>query len=112
MALRQPTATIAASLQETIGQRLVAFAVGVRNPKLVGRWARGEHVPRQARERALRELFQVVSLMVESGESGATVRAWLIGSNPQLEDLAPIEVFHEGHVERVKQAAQAFTAGG
>jgi hypothetical protein len=56
-ALRQPPATIAASLQETIGQRLVAFAVGVRNPKLVGRWARGEHMPRQAHERALRDLF-------------------------------------------------------
>lgn len=112
MALRQSAATIAASLQETIGQRLVAFAVGVRNPKLVGRWARGEHLPRQAHDRALRDLFQVVSLLVESGESSATVRAWLIGSNPQLEDLAPIEVFHEGGVERVKRAAEAFLAGG
>jgi hypothetical protein len=111
-ALRQPVATIAASLQETIGQRLVAFAVGVRNPKLVGRWARGEHMPRQAHERALRELFQVVSLLVESGEAASTVRAWLIGSNPQLEDLAPIEVFHEGQVERVKRAAEAFIVGG
>lgn len=112
MALRQPASTVAASLQEMIGQRLVAFAVGVRNPKLVGRWARAEHAPRQAHERALRDLFQVVSLLAESGESGATVRAWLIGSNPQLGDLAPIEVFHEGHTERVKRAAQAFVAGG
>jgi hypothetical protein len=111
-AMRQPAATIAASLQETIGQRLVAFAVGVRNPKLVGRWARGKHMPRQAHERALRELFQVVSLLVESGEAASTVRAWLIGSNPQLEDLAPIEVFHEGQVERVKRAAEAFIVGG
>jgi hypothetical protein len=110
--LRQPAATIAASLQETVGQRLVAFGVGVRNPKLVGRWARGEHAPRQAHERALRELFQIVSLLVESGETAGTVRAWLIGSNPQLEDAAPIEVFHEGAIERVKRAAEAFVSGG
>jgi hypothetical protein len=111
-ALRQSTATIAASLQETVGQRLVAFAVGIRNPKLVGRWARAEHAPRQGHERVLRELFQIVSLLIESGESASTVRAWLIGSNPQLEDLAPIEVFHEGQIERVKRAAEAFVAGG
>ena len=111
-ALRQPVATVAGSLQETVGQRLVAFGVGIRNPKLVGRWARGEHMPRQAHERALRELFQIVSLLIESGESASTVRAWLIGSNPQLEDLAPIELLHEGQVERVKRAAEAFVAGG
>jgi hypothetical protein len=111
-ALRQPASTIARSLQETIGQRLAAFGVGVRNPKLVGRWARGEHEPRQAHERALRELFQVVALLVESGETGSTVRAWLIGSNPQLEDRAPIEVFHEGAIDQVKRAAGAFVASG
>ena len=111
-ALRQPASTLAGSLQETIGQRLVAFAVGVRNPKLVGRWARGEHKPRQPHERNLRELFQIVSLLVESGETAGTVRAWLIGSNPQLEDRAPIEVFHEGAIDQVKRAAEAFVAGG
>jgi hypothetical protein len=111
-ASRQSVSTIAGSLQQTIGQRLVAFGVGVRNPKLVGRWARGEHQPRQAHERGLRDLFQVVSLLIESGESAATVRAWLIGSNPQLEDRAPIEVFHEGAFDQVRRAAEAFTAGG
>jgi hypothetical protein len=69
----------------------------------MGRWARGEHTPRQAHERALRDLFQVVSLLVESGEAASTARAWLIGSNPQLEDLAPIEVFHEGQVDSISR---------
>jgi hypothetical protein len=111
-ALRQSASTIAGSLQQTIGQRLVAFGVGVRNPKLVGRWARGEHAPREAHERSLRELFQVVSLLIESGETASTVRAWLIGSNPQLQDRAPIEVFHEGAIDQVRRAAEAFTVGG
>jgi hypothetical protein len=111
-ALRQSASTIAGSLQQTIGQRLVAFGVGVRNPKLVGRWARGEHEPRQEHERSLRELFRIVSLLIESGESAGTVRAWLIGSNPQLDDRAPIEVFHEGAIDQVRRAAEAFTAGG
>jgi len=53
-----------------------------------------------------------VSLLIESGETASTVRAWLIGSNPQLEDRAPIEVFHEGAIDQVKRAAEAFTAGG
>ncbi len=111
-ALRQSASTIAGSLQQTIGQRLVAFGVGVRNPKLVGRWARGEHEPRQEHERRLRELFRIVSLLVESGESAGTVRAWLIGSDPQLEDRAPIEVFHEGAFDQVRRAAEAFTTDG
>jgi len=70
------------------------------------------HEPRQTHDRSLRELFQIVSLLIESGESTATVRAWLIGSNPQLEDRAPIEVFHEGAFDQVRRAAEAFTAGG
>jgi hypothetical protein len=41
-----------------------------------------------------------------------TVRAWLIGSYPQLEDRAPIEVVHEGAFAQVRRAAEAFTAGG
>jgi hypothetical protein len=111
-ALRQSASEIASWLQQTIGQRLVAFGVGVSNPKLVGRWARGMHQPHQKHDRSLRELFQIVSLLIESGESAATVRAWLIGSNPQLEDRAPIEVFHEGGIDQVRRAAESFTDGG
>jgi hypothetical protein len=35
--------------------------------------------------------------------AASTARAWLIGSNPQLEDLAPIEVFHEGQVDSISR---------
>ena len=111
-ALREDIANVAQALQETVGQRLVAYAVGVRNPKLVGRWARGEHVPRGVNDRRLRELFRVVMLLVEAGETAATVRAWLIGANPQLEDRAPIEVLHEGDPAPVLRAAESFAIGG
>jgi hypothetical protein len=31
-------------------------------------------------------------------QRAGTVRTWLIGSNPLLEDRAAIEVFHEGEL--------------
>lgn len=109
--VREEVASIAQSLQETIGQRLTAFAVGVRDPKAIGRYARGERDPRAETDKRLREVFRVTQLLAAS-ESPATVRAWLMGSNPQLDDHAPIELLHEQQVQPVLRAAQSFVTGG
>jgi hypothetical protein len=110
LAISQDVATLAQSLQETLGQRLVAYAVGIRDPKAIGKYARGR-APRADTEARLRDLFQVTRLLL-GRESAATARAWMIGANPQLEDQAPIELLHNRQLGPVLRAAEAFVRGG
>jgi hypothetical protein len=110
LSTKEPTTRIAQSLQETLGQRLAAYAIGIKDPKAIGQYAHGRQ-PRTDTERRLRALFMVTRLLLDV--DGADVaRAWMIGANPQLEDRAPIEVLHEDDVRAVLRAAQAFVQGG
>jgi hypothetical protein len=110
LAVSDTVATIAQYLQETLGQRLVAYAIGVSDPKAIGKYAGGRQ-PRTDTEARLRDLYRVTRLML-SEEQPATVRAWMIGSNPQLADQAPIEVLHHGDIPAVLRAAEAFLLSG
>jgi len=96
---------IAEKLQETLGQRLTAYAVGVRDPKAIGKYARAETKPREETQARLRELYRITQQLL-SRETAETVRAWMIGSNPQLNDKAPIELLHEESSQPVARAAQ------
>lgn len=49
--------------------------------------------------------------MLESVEADATIRAWFLGSNPQLDDLSPAEALREGLNRETLAAARAFLAG-
>lgn len=103
----KPVAEIAADLQETLGQRLVAYAAAVRSPKLVGRWAASGHKPQPNAEKQLRELYRAVLILREQyGQE--TIRAFMAGANPALEDRAPIEVIHSGEGTAAIRAAEAF----
>ncbi|MEZ5116074.1 MAG: hypothetical protein R2737_07385 [Candidatus Nanopelagicales bacterium] len=104
-------ADISEFLQENLGQRLVALLAGGMDPKAVGRWASGQNQPRPDAERRLRTAFQVFHLL-QSVESPHTVRAWFVGMNPQLEDLAPVEALAEDRLRDVLAAARAFCSGG
>ena len=110
LAISQDVGTLAQSLQETLGQRLVAYAVGIRDPKAIGKYARGR-APRAGTEARLRDVFQVTRLLLDR-ESAATTRAWMIGANPQLDDQAPIELLHQCQLGPVLRAAEAFVQGG
>ena len=107
-AMTRPVAEIAAELQELLGQRLVAFAVGVRSPKLVGRWAAGEHEPRDEADKRLRELYRVVVMLRDEQYGKGPIRAFMLAANPDLDDRAPIDVLHEGKGAEVVRAADAF----
>lgn len=111
LAVSESIESIAQSLQETLGQRLVAYAIGVRDPKAIGKYATGRQSPRHDAEGRLRDLFQVTRLVL-TAETAKTARAWMIGANPQLEDRAPIELLHEGEIQPVLRAADAFVQGG
>lgn len=109
-AVRQDIGKVAENLQEVLGQRLTAYAANVRDPKAIGKYAQGRE-PRNDTEAALRNLYQVVRILLAT-ETAATARAWMIGANPQLGDEAPVEVLHNGQLEPVIRAAEAFVSGG
>ena len=105
-----PTSQIAAELQDQLGQRLVAYATGIRTPKLVGRWAVSAHTPNNDTEQRLRALYRT-TLILRAEYGDETIRAWLTGSNPDLNDRAPIELLHDGETVSVFNAADAFVEG-
>ena len=102
---------IARYLQETLGQKLVAYMAGVADPKRVGRWAQGVQAPRADAERRLRAAFQIFHLLIAE-DSAHVVRAWFIGMNPQLGDDSPAEAIHDGRLKEALAAAKAFVSGG
>ena len=107
--VRAATQDIAAALQELFGQRIVAFMVGVEDPKAVGRWARGERSPRGDSELRLRAVYQITQLLTLA-DSAETARAWFIGMNPHFADRAPFAILGEDPAQapRVVAAAKAF----
>jgi hypothetical protein len=105
---RQPIAVTATALQDLFGQRLVAAIAGVRDPKAVGRWIRGEDVPRAQAAAALQNALQVVEIL-RTQEDDDTVRSWFRGMNPDLGDRPPAILVRE-QPENVAQAARAFLA--
>jgi hypothetical protein len=107
--VRAATQDIAAALQGLFGQRIVAFMTGVEDPKAVGRWARGERIPRNDAEQRLRAAYQVTQLLTLA-DSAETARAWFIGMNPHFADRAPFAILGEDPAQaaRVLAAAKAF----
>lgn len=104
-------AMIASELQELLGQKLVAFAVGDRHPKTIGRYARGERTPDDSAHQRLVDLFVVVEIL-KSGMRPEAVKSWMLGANPRLRGRAPIEVFHDGKTDAVRGAARRFVSNG
>ncbi|MCA9880779.1 MAG: hypothetical protein KC442_23440, partial [Thermomicrobiales bacterium] len=58
--MHSPTAQIAGSQQELLGQAMVAAMAGISDTKAVGRWARAEREPRGESEWRLRDSFQIL----------------------------------------------------
>jgi len=104
-------ADIAEFLQETLGQKLVAYIAGISDAKTVGQWIKGSQAPRHDSEVRLRTAFQIFHLLQDE-ESPHTVRAWMIGMNPQLDDVSPAEALHDGQLKDVLVAAKAYISGG
>lgn len=104
-------ADVAGYLQEVLGQKLVAYMAGVEDVKAVGQWAAGKRSPHPDNERRLRAAFQIFHMLQEA-ESPHTVRAWLIGLNPQLDDRSPATLIREDSTRDVLVAVKAFLAGG
>src|SRR6266571_1459402 len=76
--------------------------------KAVGRWARGEDVPRVQAATNLQNALHVVELL-RSQEDDETIRSWFRGMNPNLCDGSPALLIRD-QPEAVIQAARAFLA--
>jgi len=102
---------IIAFLNEHLGPRLLALTVGVDH-KTVGRWLTDEkRAPRFETETRLRAAYQVFCF-IQQVEASATVRAWFMGMNPQLDDKSPAEAIRDGDARDVMAAARAFVNAG
>jgi hypothetical protein len=93
-AIRTSIDSIAGRLQEYLGQKITAFAVGIKDPRTIGRWARNEQAPREAQAARLRNLYSVTQLLL-ARETPETVRAWLLGANPLLDGRTPIDLLNK-----------------
>jgi hypothetical protein len=105
-AVTQPISKIADELQEVLGQKLTAYCAGLKDGRLIGKYSREEVAPTQETETRLRDLFIVVRLL-RSREDALTVRAWMLGSHPLLEDRAPAELLHQENAGLVQRTANA-----
>jgi len=110
LATRLDVPSLVRSLQNVLGQRLVAVIAGVSDTKAIGKWARGERAPHPETEQRLRHAFHISQLLLHE-ESAETVRAWFVGMNPDLDDQAPAILLAE-HPHEVLAAARNFLANG
>jgi hypothetical protein len=104
---------MAAYFQRLLGQKWTAYMTGITDPKAVGKWARGERVPRTEAEGKLRGAYHV-ALLISMVDDEETARAWFVGMNPVLNDRAPAWVIAKepDGSERAMEAARAFISYG
>lgn len=103
-------ADLVATLSDKMGNKLVAF-IADRDASTISRWKNGDIEPPEESLKPLRVAYQVFQLL-ESAEADATIRAWFMGMNPQLDDASPSEALKDGQLREVMAAARAFLAGG
>lgn len=106
-AMQLPFSAIAEKLQEILGQQITAYAVGLKDPRAIGKYARGEvKKPRGDVAVRLRHLY-VITQILTTRDTAETIRAWMLGANPLLEDQAPVELLHQEKHKPVTRTAQA-----
>lgn len=112
-AINTDLATMASTLVTVMGRALIAGIVGIRNPKTISRWASGEVTSVRDRysEERLIATYQVVSLLREE-YGNDTIRAFMLGMNPVLNDEAPAIALRDGNFKGAMDAARNFLAGG
>ena len=113
-AARLPIHEIARFLREHLGQRMTAYISGVNDPKMVSHWIARHNIPRDQPQLRLREAYQIAQMLI-SAYDDETAKAWLFGSNMELDDQAPAYVLRQAKswedLRFVLPAARAFTGG-
>lgn len=100
-------------LLEAVGARVTAAAIGLADARPLYKWRAGDvDHPRHDHVTRLRALYRVVWAISEA-YSPTVAAAFLRGSNPQLDDKAPLIVLADGEPTgaAVVAAARAFLEG-
>lgn len=110
-AMRADIPSIAGRLQDMLGQRITAYAIGIKDPRAVGQYARDLQQPREETKQRLRNLYEITQVLV-SRETPETVRAWMVGAHPLLENRAPVELLHADNHPPVERTATTDARSG
>src|ERR1700760_4821818 len=109
-----PLPKLVAALIEIIGKKITAYICGAKDVRTVERWIEGVE-PYKGAEQKLRTTYHVVKLLGDY-ESSRVVQSWMLGLNPQLDDVSPARLLREKEIETsgpaVLGAARTFLAGG
>jgi hypothetical protein len=98
-------------LNSHLGPTLVAVLANVRDRKLPSKWAQAEGPePRYESWQRLQMAHRVWTL-ISDAENEYVARAWFIGANPRLGEVAPVMKLREGELPEVMSAARAFVEG-
>jgi hypothetical protein len=107
-------ASVARYLQEELGQKTVAYLAGIRDPKMVGRWAAAKNAPAEMTQLRLRAAYELTKTLVAAYDA-ETAKAWLFGSNSRLDDEAPAYVIRYANswddLRTVIKTARTFGGG-
>jgi hypothetical protein len=100
---------LASWLLETVGQRITALGVGLRDARPVREWQEGGKI-RDENDERLRLLYRVARTITLVYDE-QTARAFLRSSSPYLDDHAPVLAIAEGDERAVLEALRAFLEG-
>lgn len=99
------TASIATTLRGALGDKLLAYVVD-SDPSTIADWTAGA-VPTEDREIGLRRAFEIY-MILQPRDDDATIRLWMVGMNPMLDDRAPAELMAGGDFRSARVAARSF----
>jgi hypothetical protein len=102
-AIRSELQRMAQHLLDVLSAPVLTAATGMRDPNAVYGWAHGTRGIRADAERNLRNAYQIVTLM-EQQECPATIKAWFMGMNPELNDQPPAALIPERPQEVIAAA--------
>ena len=86
----------------------LADAIGVHRSQ-VSRWSQGKLAQRE-NAWLLRDVAAAVARLADHYEP-STIQKWLVASNPELGDEAPIELLRQGRLPEILMAVEAQTNG-
>ncbi|MDQ3629892.1 MAG: XRE family transcriptional regulator [Actinomycetota bacterium] len=108
-----PAGKLAAWLKEHLGRQVTAYAVGLSDPGLLGRYAAGMCVPSDQELDRMCCAYQAARRLTDA-YGDTTASSWFFGTSPSLADRAPAAVLREAagpaEMDSVVQAARAFVA--
>lgn len=106
---------VALQLNKHLGTTLVSTLAGSRTRSAASRWAKAPTDPatQTPRDEAAAKLRAALSIwmLISTAEDEYIARAWFIGSNPRLDDEAPVMALRVGEIKQVMAAARAFVSG-